>query len=254
MEGHFKTGDELDVQKTIEDWGSIQEGKFEQAKIFRKIEDKEVVTQKPELIRVRVVGDMSGSMDEDKLRVLQQAMTLIFSSLDEFQTYLNATRAETKSKLEVETEGWVFSNSAEKIKSLDDKENIEMVSIFNHLQNSTGGTYDNRALSSILNSLTPDDEEKIKSGKIMDIVFEITDGGSSDQNAAREAVDNLIEKGVISRAFQVGRVGAGERRAFDEVWNESREKERGVRVGVDISALIPAITKALKEYLGDVSI
>ncbi len=254
MAGHFKTGDELDVQKTIEDWGSIQEGKFEQAKIFRKIEDKEVVTQKPELIRVRIVGDMSGSMGEEKLRVLQQTMTLIFASLDEFQTYLNATRAETKSKLQAETEGWIFSNAAEKIKAFDDKENIEMVSIFSHMQNPNGGTYDNVALTDILDSLTPDDEEKIKSGKIMDIIFEITDGGSSDWDSAKEAVDKLIEKGIIARAFQIGRVGTDEKNTFDAVWNRGREKACGESVGVNISALIPAITKSLKEYLGDVSI
>ncbi len=254
MEGHFKTGDELDIQKTIEDWGSIQEGKFEQTKIFKKIEDKEVVTQKPELIRVRVVGDMSGSMNDERLHILQLAMTLVFSSLDEFQTYLNVTRAETRSKLEIETEGWTFGNTAEKIKSSDDRDNIEMVSIFNHIQDANGGTYDDVALSSILDSLTPDDTERIESGKIMDIVFEITDGGSSSPDDARVAVDKLIEKKVITRAFQIGQVSRSEQNIFDSVWNEGREKECGLRVGVNISALIPAITKALKEYLGDVSI
>ena len=254
MEGHFKTGDELDVQKTIEDWGSLQEGKFEQAKIFRKIEDREVVTQKPELIRVRVAGDMSGSMNSEKLEILQQAMVLIFSSLDEFQTYLNATRADTKSKLEVETEGWVFNNSAEKIKSFDDKENLEMVSVFDHFRVTRGSTYDNVVLSDILDSLSPEDEERIKSGKIMDIVFEITDGGSSDPDSAKEAVDKLVEKEVITRAFQIGQVSIGEQHTFDAVWNRGRDKSRGELVCVNISALIPAITKALKEYLGDVSI
>lgn len=254
LEGHFKTGDELDVQRTVEDWGNIQDGKFEQVRIFKKIKDREVVTQKPELVRVRLVGDMSGSMDEEKLRILQQAMTLIFSSLDEFQTYLNATRAETKSKLNAETEGWTFSNSATKIKSFDDKENLEMMSIFPHLQDSEGGTYDDVVLSDILSSLTPDDEEKIKSGKIMDIVFEITDGGSSNPNGAKEMVDKLIEKGVIVRAFQIGRVSIGERNMFNAVWNNGKEKACGESVGVNISALIPAITSALKQYLGDVSI
>ena len=105
-----------------------------------------------------------------------------------------------------------------------------------------------RALSS------PDDEERIRSGKIMDIVFEITDGGSSDPDSAKEAVDKLIEKKVITRAFQIGRVGAGEQQTFNAVWNSGRDKAHGERVGVDISALIPAITKAMKEYIGDISI
>jgi hypothetical protein len=254
MEGPFKTGDELDMQKTIENWGEIQEGKFEQAKMFNREVNKEVVTQKPELIRVRIAGDMSGSMDRKKLKVLQQAMTLIFASLDEFQTYLNATRADTKSKLEVETEGWVFNNSAEKIKSFDDKENLEMVSVFDHIQIPSGPTFDNVVLSDIADSLSPEDEEKIKSGKIMDIVIEITDGGSSNPDSARVAVDKLIAKGVIVRAFQIGSVNQGEQIIFDSVWNDGREKKRGERVGTNIAALIPAITKALKEYLGDVSI
>ncbi len=254
MEGYFKTGDELDVQKTIEDWGDIQDGKFDQTRIFKRIDDREIVTQKPERIRVRIAGDMSASMKKDKLRILQQAMTLIFSSLDEFQTYLNSTRSETKSVLQVETEGWVFSGSGKRIKSFEDRENTQMVSIFNELQDAWGGTNDDIVLAEIDNSLTPEDEEGIQAGKIMDIVFEITDGGSSRADEAKEAVDMLNRKGFITKAFQIGVAGSLEDHIFNRVWNEGRDKKCGIKVGSDIRGLIPAITKALKEYLGDVAI
>jgi hypothetical protein len=92
----------------------------------------------------------------------------------------------------------------------------------------------------------------LKSGKLMEITLEITDGGSSNKEGARAAVDALDREGVVTRAFQIGTVSAGERAAFDEVWNTGRAEPYGQVVGPDIAQLIPAVTQALKRYLGAV--
>ncbi len=200
---------------------------------------------------------MSGSMDSEKLHALQQCFILLLSSLREFNTYLNLTRSQTKSKLETDTEAWIFGNSAEKVKKLRsesgyDDEQAEIIKIFKKLENTIGLTYDNKALETIFDSLTPEDKEKIGQEKIMEMVFEITDGGSSAPDAARKAVDKLSESGVIARAFQIGTVDENEKKTFNNVWNKNREEKLGEIVGKKIENLLPAITELLKKYLSNV--
>lgn len=257
MKGYFKTGTELDIGKVIKEWPKIEKGNLEETRIFKKMTQKEVLIRKPELIRVRLIGDMSGSMDSAKIHTLQQCFVLLLSSLREFNTYLNLTRSQTKSKLEVDTEAWIFGNDAERVKRLRnesdyDDEQVETIRIFEKLKNTIGATYDNKALEAIFNSLTPEDKEKIGQEKIMEIVFEITDGGSSAPDAARKAVDKLTESGVIARAFQIGSVSEGEKKIFNEVWNKNREEKLGEIVGEKIGNLLPAIAESLKRYLSNV--
>jgi hypothetical protein len=259
MEGHFKSGTELDVQKAIEKWPDIQKGDFEEARIFKKMTQKEVLIKRPELIRVRLIGDMSGSMNSAKTHILQQCFVLLLSSLQEFNSYLNLERSRTKSKLEVDTEAWIFGTETERVKKLREDsgyndEQIEIIKIFEKLKNTIGLTYDNKALENIFNSLSVDDKAKIEQGKIMEIVLEITDGGSSDKNAARSAVDKFSENNIIIRAFQIGKTSDNERGLFNEVWNDGREEGFGEIVGENIANLLPAITEVLKKYLSNVKL
>lgn len=254
IEGHFKSGAEIDMQAVVDEFGKIQEGNFDETRIFKKITNKEVITERPELIRVRLVGDMSGSMDESKLHILQQVCVLLLSSFDTFNTYLNLSRSETKTKLRVETESYTFSDAAQKIKPFNDQKNTEKISIFKHLQKSDGYTYDNKALELIFNAVSPEDQDKMKIGKIMDIVFEITDGGSSDKKASKKAVKALLDNWLIVRAFQIGEPSSEDQETFDFVWNNL---ELGARYGEqvkDITQLLPAIVKVLKDYLEGVRI
>jgi len=257
MDGYYKEGSELDIQKVIEEFPKVQQGELEEARIFKKMTQKEVLIKKPELIRVRLVGDMSGSMDSAKRHVLQQVFVLILSSLEEFNTYLNLTRSQTKTKLEVDTEAWIFGSEAKKIKRLRSEsgyndEQVETRKTLKKLQNTIGSTCDGKALEGILNSLTPEDREKIRKEKIMEIVFEVTDGGSSEEEKTINVLDRLIENGVIARGFQIGAVNEEEKETFNDVWNKNREEKMGEVVGEKIENLLPAITEMLKKYLGNV--
>jgi hypothetical protein len=182
------------------------------------------------------------------------------ASLKEFDSFLNISRSETKTKMKVDTEAWVFGDDAEKVKAFkadsgeqsDDTANI--VKVLNELSAIRGGTYDNQALEKISKSLKPEDIKNISEKNIMDIVFEFTDGGSSDPDAARKSVDELNKIGVITRAFQIGVTDKDEKDAFNSVWNDNREDSFGEIVGSKIGNLIPAVVKALKKYLGNVRI
>ncbi|MDX1536028.1 MAG: vWA domain-containing protein [Candidatus Spechtbacterales bacterium] len=257
LEGHFKTGIELDMQKVIDEWPKLQEGEFEDTRTMKRQVDKETEIRKPERIRVRLVGDLSGSMDYEKRHVLEQCIVLVLSSLREFNTYLNMTRSETKSELEVDTEAWVFGDYAERIKKFReetniDEEQVEIVSVFTKLRESMGSTHDYTALREIEKSLSEKDLEDIKNGKLMEIVLEVTDGGSSDPRASRQVVDSLDDKGVIIRAIQIGDISWTESTSFSQVWNQGVTENRGGAIGENIEELLPVVTELLKQYLKDV--
>lgn len=259
IEGHFKTGTELDVQKAIQQWPKIAQQKFDDVRVMKRTVSKEVLIKKPELIRVRLVGDMSGSMDSEKRHILQQCFVLLLSSLREFNTHLNLTRSQTKSKLEVDTEAWIFGNEAQKIKKLKSEsgaqdEQIEIIKIFEKLESTIGMTYDNKALEEIQKSLSQEDLEKISQKKTLEIVFEMTDGGSSDEKEAEQLVNALANSGIILRAFQIGKTNEDDKKVFDSVWNSSQQEKRGEIVGEKIANLLPAVASALKKYLGNVQL
>jgi hypothetical protein len=88
----------------------------------------------------------------------------------------------------------------------------------------------------------------------MEIVFEITDGGSSDSKASKKAVDDLVQSGIITKAFQIGGTSEDEKKTFNSVWNDGHDEKLGEVVGKEIANLIPAITQALKKYLSSVKL
>lgn len=261
MEGYFKAGSELDIGKVIEEYPQIKRGKLEETRVMRKMTVKEQTIDKPELIRIRLVGDDSGSMTTDpmRIRVLQQCAALILSSLQEFEYYLNISRSRSKTKLHTDTEMWSFGSYETLVKRFredlgGENEQAEIVRSLSRFTGAGSSTSDHTALAAIHNSLTPTEKAKIKRKKIMEIVFEVTDGGSTEPRAARDAVDALAAEGIIVRAFQIGTASELERRRFNEVWNTGRELPWGQVVGADIKKLIPAVAEALKQYLGAIEI
>ncbi|OGD34022.1 hypothetical protein A2988_00875 [Candidatus Azambacteria bacterium RIFCSPLOWO2_01_FULL_46_25] len=264
--GHFKEGEELDIDEAVREFSKILSGELDKVRVMRRDESVREMVYRPELIRARFVGDASGSMNAQRREILEQAFVLIFSSLRRFETYLNLTRGKTKSKLTVDTEAWVFGSEAERVKPFrargdHQRERASIIRSFGALQEDHGDTRDDKALSAIVASLTPEEVQKIKSEKIMELVFELTDGGTHAQGvaAAKEALAELERKGVIMRAFQIGTTDESEQATFDHVWNTDRDdaplrEKRGEVVGAEIKNLIPALTRALAEYLSRVEL
>lgn len=256
MVGHFPTGTELDIQKAIEEFPKLEETKFDEIKLMKRQLTKETLVKKPELIRVRLIADMSTSMDTAKLRVLRQCVTLLLSSLREFQTQLNFSRSQTKSNLRVDTQVWRFGDDAREVKRFrsdlgedDEADHAEMIRALGQLAQTSGSTHDEKALKRIATALSSDDIERIKAGKTMEIVLEITDGGSSAKVAAKNAVGALLNAHIIVRAFQIGKTSTDEQQIFNEVWNDRRSEPHGEIIGEEIANLAPALASALKKYL-----
>src|ERR1700690_1003444 len=255
--GYFRTGTELDIGEVIRKWPEIKKGDPAVVEVMKKTVSKERQIQCPELIRVRLVGDMSGSMNAGKIHVLRQCFVLLLSSVREFETYLNLTRWQTKTKLQVDTQGWIFGDIAKKVKKLRSEsdmedEQVEIVKIVGSLKRGGGNTFDDKVLNKILEEITPKERRRIAEKKIMEMVFEITDGGSTNAAKTRKAVDDLESINVITRAFQIGEATDNETAVFTAVWHADRRAKLGHIIGRDIQNIVPAITELLKEYIGTV--
>lgn len=258
IEGFFKYG-ELDIPKTIQEWPSISEGQFSEVEVMKKRVISEQLVPQPELFRVRLVGDASGSMSYERRKVLKQVYVLLSSSLREFNTYLNLTRSQTKSKLRVDTQIWAFGSQVKLLKNFRegedfDDEQADAIKAFDALNLDLGGTSDELAYQSINQDLTPEDREKIERKKVMEMLFFITDGGSNNPKDARKGLDEILDTGIIARGFQIGQVSTEEKRIFEEVWNGGREEKIGEVVGSDLGNLLPAVTELLKKYIGSVKL
>ena len=258
----YASGHELNIDSVVDNIGSIYAGQA-LPRIYDRMAMKEAFVEKPEVIRVRLAIDRSGSMGDDdgtKERVLFQTLVLILRSLQQFNEMLNLTRGTTGSKLKVETQVLGFSDTLTIIKKLESEiveESNPTVEILNTLRMSkheNGRTYDHLALNHVINTQDEISRQKIKQGKILDLLFEITDGGSSNEESSKEAVNKMNEAGVHTNAFQIGKVNESERRTFNYVWNSNQGDRKGLIVGADIEKLIPAITEALKRYLMTVKI
>ena len=268
--GHFKTGVDLDVQEAIRQWPQIEKGRLDDVRVMDRIEDKEGLVKQPEVIRVRFLADVSGSMFSDqgeKLKTLKETIVLIISSLNEFNMYLNRSRQQTKSKLKVETEIWLFGGYALKVKSFDNQndtagviralEKIKDVQTRRvpDLAGIMESTADHEALERVNNSITQGEEQQISQGKVMDITFEVTDGEPDDSSLTKEEIQKLYRRGEILRAFQIGDVYTYGKNIFNEVWNNTiPEIDLGEYVGTELGNLTPAIVKSLKKYLKDVKL
>ncbi len=263
-EGYYKFGTRLDIHKVIKEWPKIEKGDVFDVKVMKKRVVKEKLIHKPEVnklkvIRVRLVLNVSGNMDKERLKTLREITVLLGRSLQEFNHYLGLARETTGTKLVADLEEWIFESKPQKIKPLagDDyrtrnweKDEADFIKSIGYLFSSGGTSADFLALEEIEKSITDFDIERIKQGKLLEILIEITDGGSDDPELTREIKNRLKEKGIIAKAFQIGEPTEEEIEAFKTTWENDGDGERVPK----LSQVLPALTQFLKKYLKDVKL
>lgn len=255
----FRSGVDLDINRVVQEWPEIVHGQGSEAHVMRRMTTLEAMIQQPEVIRLRILADVSGSMNDDvKLPVLRQTVALLLSSLHEFQTHLNRSRSVTKTKMHVETEVWTFGHRAMLVKPRSgapgEGERAAMIRTVMGLDADEADTRDYLGLEKIRRSLAQSEKQSIADKKTLDIVFLITDGGSGDPQIARQELDQLLEQGVVVRGFQIGDVMSMEKESFTNVWNRGRQQPLGEIVGGKVATLVPAVARTLAAYMENVKL
>ena len=249
----------LNVNDFIDNYAQITEsqkrGDNREMNIYSRNELEAIPVEKPEKIEISLVVDGSGSMGGDKIKVARETAELLMLSIKDFNDYLNQTRRQTKSKLRADTEVFVFGSGFAKVKSFSDGKNVnieeaDIIKSISKINDEYGSTADHNPLNYISATINKDQRHKISQQKLKKIVFHITDGGSDDPQEAQLAVNRLVNEGVLSFAFQIGKVNSRERAEFEYVWNsQPNGLKMGMYIGENIASLPLELSKKLTEAL-----
>ncbi|MCY4576977.1 MAG: VWA domain-containing protein [Candidatus Kaiserbacteria bacterium] len=256
ISGRHQEGSDINIDAIVEEYPRILAGSAENARIFKKMTLEQKKISFPEEVHVRIIGDVSGSMDAQKMHILKQSIVLLVSSLNEFQKRVDWQKNEEGAiQTKVDTQVWEFAGGTQEIKSFRSEdsvdEDVKLAKMLGTLH-SGGSTDDANAIKTVSSAIHTDSDcvRKIREKKMLEIVFMITDGGSNDPKEVQEEVASLHETGVIARAFQIGSVDKGERKSFHIAWNRGNET-RGVLVGEDVGQLPGALSEALRSIVVD---
>lgn len=242
---------------------AMYSGNLDELNIYDKSELERILVDKPEAIEITLLVDGSGSMSGDRIEMARAAATLMMLSIKDFNEELEYKRRETHSKLHANTEVIMYGSDFERIKEFEknvDYNNslgeAEIVKSVSNMVSNYGGTDDSAPLQELEQGLTHEQREQIKQGKLVKIIFEITDGGSQSKRASRLNVQKLMQSGVLMFAFQIGDVDEREKDTFGYIWNNNNDgKERGISIGdSEITSLPHKLIAALKETLKDIRI
>jgi len=223
-----------------------------------RIYDQYVLTPQrkklPDRIEVTILMDNSGSMDENKIEAARKALVVTLLSLEDFNDYLTSKKTSTHSNLRVYTRTYFFGKSHYKVKSFhesghSEEEICEKIKSVVRLNGKDGSTDDASLLKLIADEISEKQVQLMKNGKLVQLIFEITDGCSNTPGSAHKAVERLIEKSCLVYAFQIGKNSASDVRDFNQVWNDGLDIPHGITVGEEVNRLPGLLLNTIKENM-----
>lgn len=262
-----KDGDRFDVNAFVRSLPGIVRGEYEKVNVFNRLERVDNPSDRPERIEVSLVIDQSGSMGRkgsELNKVIERVITMMNMSLDGFNELLVANKNTTKSKLHLDREIILVADTAKtiipfSIPSIEEADINLGVTNYKSLETIGSGVVgnsnqDHKAFEVVRSSVDEEKLEKIKAGKILKIVIEITDGEPDDDaiSKMKSHIREMSDQGVVVCAVQIGTLDAS---TFDDVWNsDSDGVKRGYSIGQDFKKLPQVIAQMLEKYIGAVKI
>lgn len=248
----------LDIDNLIHSYPDFLEaekkGNYKNLPIFNRYLLESQTNVLPEKIEISFVIDNSGSMNERKIDATRKALAVTLLSIDDFNRYLEKNIEKLKQKIEVQTETWFFGSRCYNVKEFNyrssaEKEKSDIIRSIVRLDGNDGATDDGACLKEISNTITPKQENRLKKGKQIKIVFQITDGASSFPGMAKEAVEELLSKNVMVYGFQIGKNNEANEKVFKFVWREGYKEPHGIILGEEVEKLPKELLKAVGQNI-----
>lgn len=258
---HNQIKGKLDIDNFIHSYPDFIEaekkGNYKNLPIFNKFMLESQTNVLPEKIEISFVIDNSGSMNERKIDEARKALAVTLLSIDDFNRYLENNIEKLNQKIEVRTETWFFGSRYYNVKEfnyrrLKEKEKSDIIRSIVCLDGKDGATDDGTCLKEISSTITPKQENRLKKGNQIKIVFQITDGASSFPGIAKEAVEELLSKNVLVYGFQIGKNNEANEKVFNFVWNEGYKESYGIIIGEEIEKLPKELLKAVGQNIKSV--
>ena len=181
-------------------------------KVWETVETKERPREMYGDFDVTLVADRSGSMDGIKAIEQRKAVALLLEALKDFCDELEEARKDIEYDLDVRTEAWSFGDEAqvEILKPLSSElTEKQRVYAYKKLADVPGNTTkDFLALEKIRDSISEDDLQKLRAGKLKKIIIVLSDGQSHGADKVKEICRDLREKGVAVVGVGITKDGA----------------------------------------------
>ena len=193
-----------------------------EARIFSRYLPKEIAEAiQPKRIRLVLIADLSGSMDDEKRQAVQDVAYSLNKSLinfarsgqlavagegREFPISIDYQIIGFGSSIRELTEGTVEEKKKREKKDTPQKDlDEELLRAILKIQRiNLGGTEDNLALEEIKRSLTPQVIEELERGDEILVAIEITDGETASAEDSQRLVKQLnAQTGIYCRAIQI---------------------------------------------------
>lgn len=231
-----------------------KKGNYQSLPIFNRYLLESQANILPERIEISFVIDNSGSMNQSKIEAARKALAVTLLSIDDFNKYLKNNREQLNQKIQVLSETWFFGSSYYNVKEFNDKNSKEkqksdIIRSIVKLDATGGVTDDASCLREISSGITAKQERELKLGKQIKLIFLITDGASSFPGSSKEAIQDLLSKGVELYGFQIGKNSEANERVFNFVWNDRYKEPRGIIIGEEVEKLPKELLKAIRKNM-----
>lgn len=253
----------LDVDNFIDFYPDFLEaekkGNYNDLQIFNRYVLEPQADILPKRIEISFVIDNSGSMNQSKIEASRKALAVTLLSIDDFNEYLKSNRGQLNQKIEILSETWFFGSDYYNVKEFNnkgkkEKNRSDIIRSIVKLDAKDGSTDESSCLKEISHNITPIQERKLKKGKEIKIVFQITDGASSFPGTAKKAVEELLSKNVLVYAFQIGKNSDADEKIFEFIWNEGYKDLHGIIIGEDVESLPKELLKAVVQNMKSIFI
>jgi len=226
-------------------YADIESG-VEAPKVMRDFEGQEIIENIPGKFRIRLIGDLSVSMNGEKLKVQRQTAQLVLEALKEFSDLLDENRSALSVDLDIQSEVVTFgTGDLTKVvkplsRELTEKQRIEA---FKALSKTGGSTNDFDALQIVEDEIrteaadNPQYLSDLRRDKVREIVIVFSDGDSNNAGLVQTRLEVL-------RGMGVKVVGVG-------ITNEAKSILSTYTPDALVCSDISQLPKTLQELLAD---
>lgn len=248
----------IDIDSFINNYSefieSEKKGNYKNLSIFSRYLLKPQPDMLPERIEISFLIDNSGSMNPLKIDSARKALAVTLLSIEDLNLYLERNAEQLNQKIEIFSETWFFGSRYYNVKefnnkSMSKKERSDIIRSIVTINGKDGATDDGSCLKEISDKITIEQENQIRKGKEIKIIFEITDGASSFSGSTKKVVQELLSKNIYIYAFQIGEIIKANEKTFNFVWNEGYKEPHGVIIGQNVESLPTELLRAVGENI-----
>lgn len=203
-QGVFRYGVTPNIKEVIKQL-FIQKKPPQEAEVMERYVPEEETTLLPRKIKIVLILDLSGSMDEPKRQAVQRITYSLLHSLLTFQQELKINLQFSDFPIGVEFKIIGFGSYAIELprqKLTDEITNINRA-VLDIRKIDLGGTADDKALKLAREFFSQEDISKIRNKEVLGVVLEITDGETATAENSKKEIEQINQSGVFCKAIQI---------------------------------------------------